>query len=454
MKIPLVTVYIPSKNYGHYLEEAIESVLCQTLRNWELFIVDEASSDSTKKVAGKYRGEKRIEVLETAGIGLAAVGNLILKKMSGDYLIRLDADDVFDENILHVLVSHMVGSPEIALVFPDYYLMDPFGRVFAQEVREVSGTAVSSSDTPPHGACTMIRRKDLLEAGGYREDTIAQDGLDLWSRPELRKRSKHIGLPLFSYRQHQGSHSSNEERIFGARRKIKSDMISTLPKPVTAVIPCRTNNDFRSNLWSVPIGGISLLERRIEICLRSSHVDQVLVTSDSEEIETLVSERYSNDVQHHRRSTESTFRSVPFTSTLRDVASVVDPESNGLIALGFIQTPFASVQLIEEALATLMLYEADSAWAVEKVSGDLLRRTSAGVESLSGEGQILRDSSAVFRDSKTFTVFRTRNLEDSEIRGLRSVAFEVRQEETFFVNSERNLMVAEFIAKGGANALG
>lgn len=452
MKKPLVSVYIPSKNYGHFLEAAVESVLRQTFKEWELFIVDEASSDSTQTVIRNYRTHDKIKVLETDGIGLPAVGNLVLERMSGEFIIRLDGDDVFDENILLVLASHLINDSELAIVFPDYYLMDVAGSVFAQEARELSGSEVSVSDVPPHGACTMIRKRNLLESGGYREDVPAQDGFDLWSRPDLRARSRHIGLPLFFYRQHNENRSSDQQRIFAARRQIKSGVVSSTPKPVTAVIPCRTNYDFRPKLWSVPVKGLSLLERRIEICLTSPLVDQVVVSSDSDEIETSISEMYSENserLKFHRRTHESTMRSAPIADTLRDVLGVYDPELTGILVLSYLQTPFATTALIEEAIATLEIYEADSAWGVEHISGDLLRRTATGLQPLAGDNRIFHDTAAVYRDSQTFTVFRAKNLVGPALRGRRSVAFEVSEEEGFFVDSERNLAIAEFIANNG-----
>ena len=54
---PLVTIYIPCRNYGKYLRQSIESVLSQIYSNWELFIIDEGSNDDTEEIAKQYQSK-------------------------------------------------------------------------------------------------------------------------------------------------------------------------------------------------------------------------------------------------------------------------------------------------------------------------------------------------------------------------------------------------------------
>ena len=95
-----VTVYIPCYNYGNYLSRAIESVLKQTFEDWELLIFDDNSEDNTQEVISKYKHFPSIRTFKTKRIGLCKIANLAIKESRGDFLIRLDADDIFNENIL------------------------------------------------------------------------------------------------------------------------------------------------------------------------------------------------------------------------------------------------------------------------------------------------------------------------------------------------------------------
>ena len=93
-----VSVYIASYNYGRFLEQAIESVLRQHFSDWELLIIDDGSTDETSKIMQLYANHPKVKLFKLENIGLPAVANFALNKARGEYLIRLDGDDIFDEN--------------------------------------------------------------------------------------------------------------------------------------------------------------------------------------------------------------------------------------------------------------------------------------------------------------------------------------------------------------------
>ena len=227
---------------GDFLSEAIESVLRQHYDDWELLLIDDGSSDHTADVMSLYSGDPRVRILRTSGIGLPAVCNLALREARGEYLIRLDGDDVFDENALLVLASYLERDPELALVFPDYYLMDEGGEIFAHERRHNLAESNQLMELPPNGACTLIRKSVLESIGGYREDLGAQDGFDLWAKIRNTHRAANVNLPLFYYRRHGQNLTNSSYRILAARRQIKKDAIGVeleRVRPLLAVIPCR-----------------------------------------------------------------------------------------------------------------------------------------------------------------------------------------------------------------------
>ncbi|HIE74342.1 MAG TPA: glycosyltransferase family 2 protein, partial [Flavobacteriales bacterium] len=110
-----ISVYIPCHNYGNFLESAIESVLRQTFDSWELLIIDDNSSDNSQEVMSLYQGDDRIRLFKLEGVGLPAVCNFAIKNSYGKYIIRLDADDIFDENALIVLHNWLVRHSDCAL---------------------------------------------------------------------------------------------------------------------------------------------------------------------------------------------------------------------------------------------------------------------------------------------------------------------------------------------------
>src|SRR5262245_20604446 len=88
---PLVSVIIPCYNHAHYLGEAIESVLAQTVQDFEIIVVDDGSTDSTADVAARY---PRVRYVRQNNQGLSAARNTGIKHGLGRFLVFLDADDL------------------------------------------------------------------------------------------------------------------------------------------------------------------------------------------------------------------------------------------------------------------------------------------------------------------------------------------------------------------------
>lgn len=99
--MPLVSVIIPAYNYAHYLPFTLDSVVEQTLSDWECLIIDDGSTDNTKDVAEKYTvADRRIKYFYKANGGLSSARNYGLQMAKGKYVIFLDADDMLEKNNL------------------------------------------------------------------------------------------------------------------------------------------------------------------------------------------------------------------------------------------------------------------------------------------------------------------------------------------------------------------
>jgi CMP-N-acetylneuraminic acid synthetase len=449
MTEPRTTVYLPSRNYGRFLGDAIESVLRQTVEDWELMVIDDGSSDDTPQVMNLYRGHPKINLQRTEGIGLAAVCNLALAKARGRYVIRLDGDDLFDENILLVLGNVLDRQPDVALVFPDYYLVDQFGEIFAQERRQRLYSSNHMFDLPPNGACTLVRAAVLREIGGYREDLNAQDGFDLWSRVISHHKCANVNLPLFYYRRHGANLTTDSQRILDARRQIKRDAVQTqleAMRPIIAVIPCRRNFDFVTDLWKQEVGGRTLVDRDISVCTSSKLFDYIVVTSDNEETESWVRRHADPRLRFFPRDPQSTIRSASIVPTLERIMRDVDPERTGITVLRYTQSPFVTVDTLEEAVATLAMNGGDSASGVEEIQGQVFRRTAHGLETVNPKSQINSDFNVLYRDLQSCIATRNRNFATGSLTGKTLVSFVVTGAECFFIDSEHKLQIARIMA--------
>ncbi|ODS33741.1 MAG: glycosyltransferase family 2 [Candidatus Scalindua rubra] len=224
--MPKVTVYIPTHNYDRYIDKAIQSVLKQTMTDWELIVIDDGSTDNTIETISKYKTHPKIRIIEQDNKGLNVTNNIALRLSNGKYIMRLDADDYLDENILLVLSNILDEKPDIGLVYPDYYHVDEEGEIVEIVRRKKIEEEVELLDLPAHGACTIIRKECLLDLKGYEEEFSCQDGYDLWLRFIKRYKPYNVNIPLFYYRQHPKSLTRQQEGILDTRKKIKEKYVN------------------------------------------------------------------------------------------------------------------------------------------------------------------------------------------------------------------------------------
>ncbi len=110
----LVSVIIPCYNQAHFLSEAIESVLSQTYRNFEIIVVDDGSSDNTFEVATRYLG---VRYIRQENKGQGAARNTGLRESKGDYLVFLDSDDRLLPEALEIGINCLDAHTECAFVY-------------------------------------------------------------------------------------------------------------------------------------------------------------------------------------------------------------------------------------------------------------------------------------------------------------------------------------------------
>jgi len=445
-----ISVYMPSHNYGAYLESAIESVLRQTIDSWELLVIDDNSSDNTAEVMSLYKGDERVRLFHLDGIGLPAVCNFAIKKSRGKYVIRLDADDIFDENALVVLHNWLIRHPSHAMVFSDYYFIDDNGEVYAHERREKVYERDNFLDMPANGACCLLRKDVYEEIGGYREDLGAQDGFDLWNKLLVGKyKSSNVNIPLFYYRRHTSNLTNSNQRILNARRHIKLDMVADKienNRPIVAIIPCRKNYDFEPNVWSLEVQGKSLLEWDIEKCIASSIFDHIIVASDTDEVVATVEKYEDKRISYFARSAKNTLRSSSLVSTIDEIIEHFKFPESGLVVISYSPAPFVTTGTLEEAITTLILNGADCSLAVEKMNEQVFKRGSHGLIPLNTFNGLNSDFDSVYREANIALASCISNITNGSLTGSKMVYFTVDHQECFYINSNQKLKIANIIA--------
>lgn len=288
---PLVTLYVPCHNYGRFLARTLDSVLAQLYARWELFIIDDGSSDDTAAIAKAYadREPARITFLRNeTPQGLQKTANDILRRARGEFILRLDGDDWLDEAALLVLVARALKPDEPAIVYGGYYYASEDGHVVGLEHPAKLWDEDRSGINPPHGACTLVRTRSLRAVGGYSEDIDAQDGWELWFKLVGRAPTASVSMPVFFYRQHGTSISTSAKRLYSARTKIFSRLRERLqgsyrPK-ILAVIPVRESYPHFAGVPYALLGGRSLLERAVSEAQAVPMITEVMVSADAQAV--------------------------------------------------------------------------------------------------------------------------------------------------------------------------
>jgi glycosyltransferase involved in cell wall biosynthesis len=125
--MPLVTVVIPTYNYGEYLSDAIESALKQTYKNLEVIVIDDGSSDNTEEIVKRYDGRLSYYFKENGGISSAR--NYGMLKAKGEYIVFLDSDDKLHESYVERTLAHLQKhSAHVDFVYTQQQFFEASGR--------------------------------------------------------------------------------------------------------------------------------------------------------------------------------------------------------------------------------------------------------------------------------------------------------------------------------------
>src|SRR5690349_8083201 len=117
MSSPNVSVLVPTYNYARFLDKAIQSVLRQTYKNFELIIVDDNSTDDTDQVVQKYLADERVSYHKnSSNLGLPGNWNKCLSLAKGTYIKFLMADDEFHPTMLEKFTAILDQFPCVSIV--------------------------------------------------------------------------------------------------------------------------------------------------------------------------------------------------------------------------------------------------------------------------------------------------------------------------------------------------
>jgi glycosyltransferase involved in cell wall biosynthesis len=136
MNQSLISVIITCYNHGHYLAEAIDSVIAQNYNHVEIVVIDDGSTDNTKEVASKYSSVKYIY---QANKGLSTARNRGVEHSAGEFILFLDADDWLLPSGLYTNHRFLINHPEAAFVSGDFKILKVARNEMVEMRTEIKG---------------------------------------------------------------------------------------------------------------------------------------------------------------------------------------------------------------------------------------------------------------------------------------------------------------------------
>lgn len=227
-KAPTVSVILPVFNAERYLKYAVDSILDQTYKNFELIIVNDGSTDGSRALIEAYaKSDDRIVAIHQENIGLVATLNKAVKLAKGTYVARMDADDISLPRRLELQVALMDKNKKAVLCASCFDVINEHNEFVrlstAPAFNEDLKRSMHLYNPIAHGS-VMFRTEAFIKAGGYSSEVGPVEDYDLWIR--LASIGDFIYSPhsLFRWRMNpEGITHTNNDVMQNATRVLVKD---------------------------------------------------------------------------------------------------------------------------------------------------------------------------------------------------------------------------------------
>ena len=227
IKSGLVSVVIPSFNYGHFVVDAVESALAQTYRPMQVIVVDDGSTDDTWNRLKPFAD--RIHYVYQTNRGLSSARNTGIRLAAGEWIALLDADDVWHPEKTEVQLRAVESVAGVGLVgsLPSSFLPE---KLHPQPVVEhlCVRDFLLSSRTGPSGA--LIRKECFDAVGLFDESLRSIEDRDMWLRIASHFKSAEVVSPCWWYRPHAGQMSRRASRMVENYEKVLTKFFEEHPE--------------------------------------------------------------------------------------------------------------------------------------------------------------------------------------------------------------------------------
>jgi len=246
--MPTVTVAIPNFNGERFLAQAISSVLAQTFRDFELLVVDDASTDGSARLAARFTADPRVRFV-TNPVNLGLTGNWLrcLELAQGEFVALLHQDDLWQPEFLADMSGLLRHSPAAHLALCAYHLIDQSGAVLPQQPHPQPDGSLTERDYEALLAAQYIQapswlaRRSLFQAVSYDPRFRFAVDWDFYLRAIGPDPSRVVSTSrmLASFRVHLGSESYQPQVLRLRLREEKLVLEEALARRTVSSKACR-----------------------------------------------------------------------------------------------------------------------------------------------------------------------------------------------------------------------
>jgi len=258
---PIVSVVIPTYRHQDYVTQAIESVFRQTLREYEVIVVNDGSPDQTAARLAPLAESGKIRYFEQANAGQAAARNRGLGAARGRYVAFFDDDDRWPPNKLEWQVGILDRSPDVGMVAGDVADLSEFPRGAEKPLDGPRSLDFESLFSGVPGVSlyspgqALMRTELVRRSGGFDEAIWGADDFDLYMRLARKMRiAVYTRVALF-YREHADNASRDFGRLFANTAKVIRKQLPHVPRARRAAVRAR------ADAWLYEWGGRRLVRQ-------------------------------------------------------------------------------------------------------------------------------------------------------------------------------------------------
>ena len=185
MAKPLVSIFIPFKNTSAFLPECINSILAQNYTNWEAVFIDDSSKDDSYKTVKQFaEKDERIHLYKNEGSGIIEALRMAFRLSSGDYVTRMDSDDIMTPDRLEVMLNSLLkhGKKHLAVGQVKYFRTDGVSDGYARYERwinQLTETGNNYSEIYKEcvipSPCWLLHRDDFIACEGFEPNRYPED---------------------------------------------------------------------------------------------------------------------------------------------------------------------------------------------------------------------------------------------------------------------------------------